>query len=190
MRSGVRPGLRRGGNCQIEYKLLLRAAPSPMLCEESSDRNQPDKLPGLSQCQYPAIQTPVSAGLSFCPCGNATVALRGLRVAILCAADAVSDVFVRALRTLRQLGIAAHLCRARPRRDGESRAPPRAPRVALQTLPPQVFFSKTAAPGKPLGSNCTQQVARYLPLARRRECESAWRVPACRQSAQRFAWHR
>jgi hypothetical protein len=86
------------------------------------------------------------------------VALRKLRGAILRAPDAVPHVFVRALRTLRQLGIAAHLCRARPRRDGESRAPPRAPRVALRTLPPQVFFSKTAAPRKPLGSTCTQQV--------------------------------
>ena len=145
-RSGVRPSLRRGGNCQIEYKLLLRAAPSPMLCEESSDRNQPDKLPGLSQCQYPAIQTPVSAGLSFWPCGNATVALRGLRVAILRAPDAVSHVSVRALRNLRQPGVATHLRRARSRHDRISRPYPGAPRATLPTLPPQVFFSAPVAP--------------------------------------------
>jgi hypothetical protein len=145
-RYALRPSLRRGGNCQIEYKPLLGAARSPMLCEESSDRNQPDKLPGLSQCEYPAIQTPVTAGLSFWLCGDATVALRSLRFAVLCAPNAVSHVLVRALRNLRQPGIATHLRRARSRHDGISRPYPGAPRTALPTLPPQVFFGAPAAP--------------------------------------------
>ena len=149
-----------GGNCQMEYKLLLSAARSPMLCEERSDRNQPDKLPGLSQCEYPAIQTPVDARLSLRRCGPSAVALRGLRLAVLCAPDAVSHVFVRALRNLRQPGIAAHFRRPRSRYDRIPRPYPGAPRAALPTLPSQVFF------GAPLASRRTQRSGRANQIAR------------------------
>ena len=87
------------------------------------------------------------------------MALRSLRRAILRTPDAVSHVSVRALRNLRQPGIAAYLGRPRSRRHRESRAPPRAPRVTLPTLSAQVFFRKAAAPRRAFGSNRAKQVA-------------------------------
>jgi hypothetical protein len=38
---------------------------SPTLVEEKIDQHEPDKLPGLSQFELPAFQTPVGAGLSL-----------------------------------------------------------------------------------------------------------------------------
>jgi hypothetical protein len=157
--------LKQWGNCQIKYKLLLIAARSPMLCGERADRNQPDKLPGLSQCEYPAFQTTVGAGPSLRFRGHFAVALRIVRGAILRAADAVSHLFQCALRNLRQFRIAAHLRRTRSWRDRDSRPHPRAPRAALRTLPPQVFFRKTAAPRRAFRGTRAKQVARFVAAA-------------------------
>jgi hypothetical protein len=116
-----------------------------MLSGERRDRNQLDKLPGLSQYQQPAFQTPFGPRLSLQRCGHSAVALRIVRDAISRPPDAVSHLLLRALRDLRQPRIAAHRRRARAGRDGDSLADARAPRAALRTLPPQIFFRKTAA---------------------------------------------
>jgi len=49
---------------------------SPTLVEERTNQHEPDKLPGLSQFELPAFQTPVGAGLSLQSLGHPAVALR------------------------------------------------------------------------------------------------------------------
>jgi len=51
---------------------------SPTLVKEKADQHEPDKLPGLSQFELPAFQTPVGAGLSLQSLGHPAVALRVL----------------------------------------------------------------------------------------------------------------
>ena len=144
--SAMRHPLSHREDCQIKYKLLLIPPRSPMLCGERSDRNQPAKLPALPYVEYPAFPAPVGARLSLRFRGRPAVALRSVRGAILRATDAVPHILLRALRNLRQPGIAAHLRRVRSRRDRVSRANPGASRVALRALPSQIFLDKATAP--------------------------------------------
>src|SRR5260370_26138513 len=113
---------------------------------ERADRNRADKLSGLSQREYPALQTPVGAGPSLCFRGTPSLALRSLRGAILFTLVAVSHAPVRALQNLRQFGITAHLCGAHHRRDFHCWTLTRNPRAALRTLPAQIFFRAPASP--------------------------------------------
>src|SRR5258706_6769253 len=131
-----------------------------MLSTERRDRNQPDKLSGLSQREYPALQTPFGAGLSLRLCGNPSLALRSLRDAILFALAAVSYFLVRALRHLRQPGIAAHLRGAHHRSDFHHRTFTGNPGVALRPLPSQIFFRPPASPRRAPSSNRAERIAR------------------------------
>jgi hypothetical protein len=143
----------------MNYKPLLKAAPSPIVCRERKDQPQPDKLPGLSCLERPAIQTPLDAGPSFRLRGHSAVALRILRGSISRPRDAVSQLPSCALRDLRQPRIAAHLRRTRAGRNRAARTDPRAPSPPLRALPAQVFFRAAAAPRRAFGSNRAKQVA-------------------------------
>src|SRR5260370_36661190 len=127
---------------------------------ERADRNRADKLSGLSQREYPALQTPVGAGLSFCFRGNPSLALRSLRGAILFTLVAVSHALVRALRNLRQFGIAAHLRGAHHRSDFHRRTFTGNPAVALRPLPAQIFFRPPPTPRRASSSNRSKRIAR------------------------------
>src|SRR5229473_1351886 len=131
-----------------------------MLSTERRDRNRPDRLPGLSQREYPALQTPFDAGLSLCFRGNPSLALRSLRGAILFAFAAVSYSDVRALQHLRQPGIATHLRGAHHRRDFHHRTLTEIPGVALCTLPSQIFFRAPASPRRTTSSVGAKRIER------------------------------
>src|SRR5260370_9979004 len=131
-----------------------------MLCRERRERNQPDRLSGLSQREYPALQTPFGAGLSLRLRGNPSLALRSLRDAILFAIAAVSHSEVRALQNLRQPGIAAYLRGAHHRSDFLRRTLTGIPGVALCPLPSQIFFRAPASPRRPSCTVRPKRIAR------------------------------
>src|SRR5258708_3267552 len=131
-----------------------------MLSTERRDRNRPDKLSGLSQCEYPALQTPFGAGLSFRLRGNPSLALRSLRDAILLALAAVSHAHVHELKNLRQPRIATHFRGAHHRREFLRRTLTGNPGVALCALPSQIFFRAPASPRRTSSSVRAKQVAR------------------------------
>ena len=131
-----------------------------MLSTERRDRNRPDRLSGLSQREYPALQTPFGAGLSLCFRGNPSLALRSLRDAILFTLAAVSHAHVRALQHLRQPGIATHLRRAHHRSDFHRRTLTGIPGVALRPLPSQIFFRPPSAPRRTFSSVRAKRIAR------------------------------
>src|SRR6267154_2728678 len=131
-----------------------------MLCRERRDRNQPDKLSGLSQREYPALQTPFGAGPSLRLRRNPSLALRSLRDAILFAFAAVSHAHVRALQHLRQPGIATHLCGAHHRSDFHHRTFTGNPGAALRPLPSQIFFRPPASLRRTFSSVGAKRIAR------------------------------
>src|SRR5260370_13828501 len=128
---------------------------------ERADRNRADKLSGLSQREYPALQAPDGAGLCFCFLGTPPLALRSLRSAILFTLAAVSHAAVRALQNLRQPGIAAHLRGAHHRSDFHHRTFTGNPGVALRHLSAQVFFRPPASPRRTTSSVGAKRIARF-----------------------------
>jgi hypothetical protein len=68
------------------------------------------------------------------------MALRRVCSAVLCAGGAGAGSFVRALRDLRQLGIATHLGGTRSGNEFAGLAAATRSGVALRTVPAQVFF--------------------------------------------------
>src|SRR6266436_7963777 len=120
---------------------------------------------GLTSCPLchsanTQLQTPFGAGLSLCFRGNPSLALRSLRDAILFALAAVSYSDVRALRNLRQPGIAAHLRGAHHRSDFHHRTFTGNPGVALCPLPSQIFFRPPPSPRRTSSSVGAKRIAR------------------------------
>jgi len=74
-----------------------------MLWREKKDRNQADKLPGLSCGEQPAFQTAIGTGPSPGVRGRPAVAVRILFGAVSRAHHADCSFILRALCDLRQL---------------------------------------------------------------------------------------
>jgi hypothetical protein len=94
---------------------LRRIAIIAYACEKNDDRKPPVSLPSLSCLEDAALEAPVGDGSSLWIWGRFAVALRSVRNAVLCARDAGAQLFLCALRDLRQWRIATHLRGARSR---------------------------------------------------------------------------
>ena len=134
----------QGGLCLLRISALFAYS----WHKRKTHHDRSDSLSSVPCFEHPAFQTPVGAGLSIQRRGRPAVALRNLPHAISCAADTISHFALRALRELRQPGIATHRRGTRAGRGCGFWANPEIAGAALRSLPSQIFFRAAAATRK------------------------------------------